>query len=598
MKLFSFRSLSIGKKLGALIICMLVGIYALTGFFLASEEKLLMSERQQKVQNTVETTYGVLEHFHSLEAKGVLSAHQAQQSALQTIRGMRYDGSEYFWINDMTPKMVMHPIKPALDGKELSGIKDPAGKALFMEMVDVAEKQGAGFVNYMWTKPGSEKPVDKVSYIKGFKPWGWIVGSGVYVDNVHAAIMNRLMLFLAGGSGVALTLLIVGMFITRSIRNPLRKAVQVAQTVASGDLTSDIQVHSADETGQLLQALKDMNESLARTVNHVRTSSHTIAAASKQVAAGSMDLSIRAEQQASSLEETASSMEELTSTVRQNANNTNQANQLSIKASSIAEKGGEVFSEMVTTMSSINASSQKMADIIGVIDGIAFQTNILALNASVEAARAGEQGRGFAVVASEVRNLAQRSADAAREIKTLIDDSIEKVNAGNQLVETAGSTMEEVVNSIRCVHEIMKEITAANQEQSDGIEQVNQAVSQMDQATQQNAALVEEAAAAAESMQEQSVALTDAVSIFKLNAHETRALSQNASPSEQVRTSRSAISNPGPEQPKLTTVARKERRGPNRAKNVTRLPAHPAERETKEQQKVANTSFESEWEEF
>jgi len=308
---------------------------------------------------------------------------------------------------------------------------------------------------------------------------------------------------------------LVAVFVTRSVTGPINDAVRVAQTVASGDLTSTIRVVGSDETGQLLKALKEMNDSLVKMIGQIRSGSDTIATASAQIASGNADLSSRTEEQASSLEETASSMEELTSTVKQNADNARQANQLAEAASGVAVKGGDVVSQVVETMTAIDASSKKMADIISVIDGIAFQTNILALNAAVEAARAGEQGRGFAVVASEVRNLAQRSASAAKEIKTLIDDSVAKVESGGKLVAEAGGTMEEVVSSIRRVNDIMSEITAASAEQSAGIEQVNQAVVQMDTVTQQNAALVEESAAAAESMQQQARSLVQLVSSFK-----------------------------------------------------------------------------------
>ncbi|MBC3927732.1 methyl-accepting chemotaxis protein [Undibacterium sp. CY21W] len=305
---------------------------------------------------------------------------------------------------------------------------------------------------------------------------------------------------------------------TRSITQPLNQAVQIARTIADGDLTSKIQVESSDETGQLLQALKDMNSSLVRIVAQVRTGTDTIASASTQIAAGNLDLSSRTEEQASSLEETAASMEELTSTVKQNADNARQANQLAAEASDVAMKGGDVVSEVVSTMSSINNSSKKIVDIISVIDGIAFQTNILALNAAVEAARAGEQGRGFAVVATEVRNLAQRSAAAAKEITVLIGDSVDQVSAGTLLVNKAGTTMSEVVNSVRRVTDIMAEITAASHEQSTGIEQVNQAIAQMDEVTQQNAALVEEAAAAAASLEDQAANLSELVDVFRIDS--------------------------------------------------------------------------------
>ncbi|WP_036244396.1 methyl-accepting chemotaxis protein [Massilia sp. BSC265] len=312
----------------------------------------------------------------------------------------------------------------------------------------------------------------------------------------------------------------VAWWITRSITGPVQRALEVANTVAAGDLTSRIDVTSRDEAGQLLQALKTMNENLARTVGTVRTGTDTITVAASEVAAGSQDLSARTEQQASSLEETASSMEELTSTVKQNADNARQANVLADAASQVAQRGGAVIGQVVGTMSEIDASAGKISDIIGVIDGIAFQTNILALNAAVEAARAGEQGRGFAVVATEVRNLAQRSAAAAKEIKTLINDSTDKVASGSKLVAEAGATMQEIVDSVRRVTDIMGEITSASQEQTAGIEQINQAVVEMDQVTQQNAALVEEAAAAAEAMKEQAARLTEAMAVFRIGAGE------------------------------------------------------------------------------
>ena len=324
------------------------------------------------------------------------------------------------------------------------------------------------------------------------------------------------LMWALGAAAMALAAL-VAWWITRSITRPVQRALEVANTVAAGDLTSRIEVTTRDEAGQLLQALKTMNENLARTVGTVRVGTDTIAVAAAEVAAGSHDLSIRTEQQAAALEEAASSMEELTATVRQNADNARQANVMAGLASSVASRGGDVIEQVVGTMDGINASSNKINDIIGVIDGIAFQTNILALNAAVEAARAGEQGRGFAVVAGEVRNLAQRSAAAAREIKGLIQDSNGKVAEGGKLVAQAGQTMREIVDSVRSVTDIMTEISAASVEQTAGIEQINQAVAQMDEGTQQNAALVEEAAAAATSMREQAALLAQAVAVFRID---------------------------------------------------------------------------------
>jgi methyl-accepting chemotaxis protein len=327
------------------------------------------------------------------------------------------------------------------------------------------------------------------------------------------ATMLSLIAMLIGASGAV----VAGVIVSRSIVQPLKHAVNVAQSVAAGDLSTDISSTSNDETGQLLTALSIMNASLKTIVTNVRTGAETISIASDEIAQGNLDLSSRTEQQAGALEETASSMEELTSTVRMNADNANQANQMAISARDYAVQGADVVKRAVDTMALISESSKQIVDIIGVIDGIAFQTNILALNAAVEAARAGEQGRGFAVVASEVRNLAQRSASAAKEIKALIGGSVSRVEAGSLLVSETGATMTQIIGSVKRVTEIMTEINAATAEQSAGIEQVNMAVIEMDTTTQRNAALVEEAAAAAQALREQTIALTDVVSIFKLD---------------------------------------------------------------------------------
>jgi methyl-accepting chemotaxis protein len=334
------------------------------------------------------------------------------------------------------------------------------------------------------------------------------------IDDAKRAVIVMLVL----GGAACLFAVMIGVFVTRSITKPLGVAVRLAKRVAAGDLTATIEARSQDETGMLVQSLKDMNTSLARIVTEVRHGIDIITTASAEIASGNIDLASRTEQQAASVERTAASMDGLTSTVKQNADNARQANQLAATASGVALKGGEVVGQVVQTMQSINDSARKIVDIISVIDGIAFQTNILALNAAVEAARAGEQGRGFAVVASEVRSLAQRSAGAAKEIKELIGDSVERVNIGSKLVAQAGATMDEVVLSVRRVTDIIGEISSASVEQSAGIEQVNTAFLQIDEATNQNAALVEEAAAAAERMREEASTLSRAVGIFKVNA--------------------------------------------------------------------------------
>jgi len=356
-----------------------------------------------------------------------------------------------------------------------------------------------------------------------------------------------------GAVALAFALVVAAaIWLIRSITVPLNQALAVADRVAAGDLSCEIDIASLDETGQVLQALKRMQASLSSVVSDVRSNSESVATASAEIAQGNQDLSQRTEEQASALQQTAATMEQLGTTVRNNADSAKQANQLAQGASAVAVQGGDVVGKVVSTMQGISDSSRKIGDIIGVIDGIAFQTNILALNAAVEAARAGEQGRGFAVVASEVRSLAQRSAEAAKEIKTLIGRSVEQVEQGTVLVDQAGKTMGEIVGSIKRVSDIVAEITAASAEQSSGIQQVGDAVGQMDQVTQQNAALVEESAAAAESLKVQAQHLVQAVAVFKLS---------NGGHVVSTNTAEAATNPP-----------RIERRGPDRAKNVTRLP--------------------------
>jgi methyl-accepting chemotaxis protein len=414
-------------------------------------------------------------------------------------------------------------------------------------------------------------------------------GDQIAADGSFATTMTLVLTIAASLSGAAIAYLTA-----RSITVPIGEAVAVAARVADGDLTSQVVVGSQDETGQLLDALKHMQDSLVRIVGSVQQGSEGVATASAQIAQGNNDLSARTEQQASALEQTAASMEELSSTVQQNADAARRANELALNASSVAVTGGEVVGQVVETMKGINESSHRISDIISVIDGIAFQTNILALNAAVEAARAGDQGRGFAVVASEVRSLAGRSAEAAKEIKSLINASVERVDQGTALVDMAGSTMTDLVESIRQVTDLMSEISAASNEQAAGVSQVGEAVAQMDQVTQQNAALVEEMAAAASSLRSQAGELQQTVAVFKVGAGQSVA----SLPKVQVRSAGSAsLSFKGAERRTVAPTQTRAKAGPARPPAAKAAPARAAV-PAKAVSVAAASPAEEEWETF
>ena len=436
----------------------------------------------------------------------------------ETIRAIKIGETGYFYVMDARPgpnygSFVIHP---ASEGKNLLDTKDPNGREFLREIME--RKNGVIYYPWINKERGETSPRDKVAAFVHFEGWQWIVAGGTYVEEFTADVRRQRLLYIL--MGVVMVLLISAslyFLIRRTVIRPLAQAKGMADALALGDLTVRVENTRGDELGQLMQAMNRVGSGLSDVVQTVRQGSESVATASAEIAQGNTDLSARTESQASSLEETAASMEELGSTVRQNADNARQANELAQSASGVAARGGEVVGQVVDTMKGINDASRKIADIISVIDGIAFQTNILALNAAVEAARAGEQGRGFAVVAAEVRALAGRSAEAAKEIKTLIDDSVGRVEQGSALVDQAGATMNEVVTAIRRVTDIMGEISTASGEQSAGVAQVGEAISNMDQTTQQNAALVEEMAAAASSLRNQAQELVQAVSVFKLN---------------------------------------------------------------------------------
>ena len=479
-----------------------------------------LAERKADLIHVSQSALSVVKTFADQAATGTMPVAEAQKRAMAAIRNMRYGEDGYFLIINSQPTVLMSN-HPELVGKNVSEYHDPNGVYMYREMVASVKHDGRGFSAYAFPKLGATEPSPKISYSMAYQPWDWIVQTGLYVDDLDTAFRSTLyqslgiLVILAAALSAVVVLLNRGIF--RSLGGEPSYAAEIANQIANNDLTAVVKT-APDDRSSLLFSMRRMQEQLTQTIGTIKISADSIATATHQIAAGNQDLSQRTEEQAASLEETAASMEQLTSTVSHNADNASQANQLAAQAALVAEQGGAAVSRVVETMDGINASSDKIADIVGIIEGIAFQTNILALNAAVEAARAGEQGRGFAVVASEVRSLAQRSSAASKEITELIHDSVDRVRAGASHVEEAGTKMREITREIRRVTDIMAEITAASQEQSKGIGQVNQAVTQMDEVTQQNAALVEQAAAAASSLESQANDLTASVSMFRLNA--------------------------------------------------------------------------------
>ncbi len=511
-----FRNLRFLTKAVLISLAFMVPVLTLLVWQLVGQAEALMTARQDAVRQHVEIAVGIVASVQAHESSGAMTREQAQASAIRTLSALRYDKTEYFWVNDMHPRMVMHPIRKDLDGQDLTANKDPNGLALFVAFTDTVRKSGGGFVAYLWPKPGHGEPVEKVSYVQGFAPWGWVIGSGVYVDDVQG-VLKQQVVRAAGVLLVALTAagyLFVSFY--RVMDGGLRETRRHLQAITAGDLTTSPSPWGRDEAAQLMLELRGMQDALRTMVQRVRHSSDQILRSSAEISSGAYDLSSRTEQTAANLEETAASMEQIAATVKHGSERTTEAAQVASSNAGLAIRGGQEMREVSRTMESIRGSSARISEIIGTIDGIAFQTNILALNAAVEAARAGEQGRGFAVVASEVRSLAQRSASAAREIKTLIAGSVSEVEAGTASVQRAGTTIESIVTASQHVDHLLAQVASGAREQTLGIEQVGAAVHELDQMTQQNAALVEQTAAASSAMNDLATELTAEVANFRL----------------------------------------------------------------------------------
>jgi methyl-accepting chemotaxis protein len=567
MNKISFRGKILLMLASALVALLFMAITSLL-----QQRSQIIESRRELLTTAVQSAHSIVAAYQAKAASGAMPVEEAQKAAKDALRVSRYGGpegkTEYVYIWTVEGVGVMHPIKPEWDGQNMVGkVKDGAGVDVITLLVNGMResKDGKAFVNTMFARPGQQTPVPKLQYLIKVPEWNWMVGSGLYTDDIDVLVRKTLLTNLAIVLVVTVIVAAVGLLVTRSVLRQIggepSEAIAIMADVAGGNL--DTKIPSA-HPGSLLDGLAHMVTSLRKLVVDVRSATDSIATASSEIAQGNNDLAHRTEDTASNLQSTASSMEELTSTVKQTSDSAHTANQMATSAAAVAARGGEVVSRVVATMQEINASSNKISDIIGVIDGIAFQTNILALNAAVEAARAGEQGRGFAVVASEVRSLAQRSAEAAKEIKALIGASVEKVESGTQLVGNAGATMTEIVDSVQRVTDIIGEIRSATSEQSQGIAQVNTAMNQLDQMTQQNSALVEQSTAAADSLREQALKLTQVVALFRVNG------SNAPAPAAPSRPAPAAAPRPAP------TPVRAAAPRPALAKAAAPRPASPA----------------------
>ncbi len=595
------RNVKISTRLYALVGMALAILVLTVTFFLNYSHANLVNERKAGLAQMDATAIAIFDKYYKLEQSGAMSREQAQAAAKEVIAAMRYGGNGYFWINDMHPTMIMHPIKPELNGTDLSQNKDPNGKFIFVEFANTVKKSGEGFVDYYWPKPGAAEPVLKYSHVIGFQPWGWVVGTGVYADDL-ATLYRRNALWAAAVCLLgAIAIATVAFAIVRSVTSPIARLKGAMNAIADEDHTVAISDHDRrDEIGQMAKALlvlrdsvhdrvvmRDRESEQQRLIDQERRGNEanlkssadrqalaiqSLGAGLEKLAAGDLTVSIgdigaeyaklradfntavdalngviqaiaessrvvndsasniseatnnlsrRTEQQAAALEETAAALDEITATVRTASERAIEAREMVAETKASTGKSGEIVRNAVAAMNRIEDSSSRIGQIIGVIDEIAFQTNLLALNAGVEAARAGEAGRGFAVVAQEVRELAQRSANAAKEIKTLISNSATEVGTGVTLVRSTGDALVEIEELVNRVNAHVGSIATAAREQATGLHEINTSVNHMDQMTQQNAAMVEETTAASQTLAEESTQLSSLLANFRLRAQQS-----------------------------------------------------------------------------
>ncbi|HBI14175.1 MAG TPA: chemotaxis protein [Desulfobulbaceae bacterium] len=487
---------------------MLLGIAVLATLTLSTIRSQMLDDRKVKTRHVVESVYGILEQYERLAKDGRMTTKEAQDAAVAMIKNLRYEEKEYFWINDMRPFMIMHPYLTELDGTDITNFKDPNGLQLFVAFVDKVKANGSGFVDYLWPKPNFRDPVPKTSFVKGFEPWGWIIGSGIYLDDVQSVFRAEAIKYAAVTAVIIAVILTISMLITNIMVNALKEAVRVSNSLADGDLTVDINSRGSDETAQLLASMKNMMEKVRAVVTDVKTASDNVALGSEQLSSGAQQMSQGTTEQAASSEQASAAVEEMNATIKQNADNAVQTEKIAEKSASDARESGKAVSNAVNAM-------KQIAQKIGIIEEIARQTNLLALNAAIEAARAGEHGKGFAVVAAEVRKLAERSQTAAAEISDLSGSSVE-------VAERAGEMLAKLVPDIQKTAELVQEISASSKEQAGGADQINSAIQQLNEVVQQNAGAAEEMASTSEELSSQADQLQNTISFFKINSENTQ----------------------------------------------------------------------------
>ncbi|WP_374575243.1 methyl-accepting chemotaxis protein [Phenylobacterium sp.] len=609
-------SLSIRSRINILSAIAAAGALLVAALSLMNLDATMRSDIATKTRNVTESAQSIVAYYGAQEQAGQMSRADAQAAAMRSLRALRYGKDDYVFITDMQARMLMHPMQPKLDGTDVSGMKDAKGEAIFVKMADVVRTKSAGFVRYEWQKPDDGVITPKISYVKGYAPWGWVIGTGVYTDDV-ARVVGQASLKLGGAAlAVVMVMLGGGWLLARSITRPMARIVERTKGLAAGDQETEIPfTERGDEVGQIASSLAEFrraalerarleketndlraageaerakvaeerrleaeedakaitelgrglaamaqgdlthrveaafapkteplkanfNQAMARLEESMVTvvqAAHTIGSGAGEISQASDDLSRRTEQQAASLEETAAALDEITTTVKRTAEGAMHARKVVLEARDGAERNGEIVATAIKAMGEIEESAKQINQIIGVIDEIAFQTNLLALNAGVEAARAGEAGKGFAVVATEVRALAQRSAEAAKDIKSLIGSSSEQVSRGVDLVARAGQVLEEIVGQVSGITDIVAEIAASAQEQSTGLAEVNTAMNQMDQVTQQNAAMVEESTAASHGLANEAAELARLMAQFTTHASRGGVVAQPARPAAPPR---------------------------------------------------------------